>query len=457
MAGKEKVSPLMAVFSQYIATALKRKLPAEVVERAKLHLVDTFAAMISGSRLLPGKRAAAYIQHMGGPREAGVIGTRVMASVPYAALANGMCGHADESDDTHPATRSHPGVSVLPAVLAIAERQRLSGGTILRALVLGYEVCARILYALNADKLTRSGQNASAKGGLFGAAAASAAMLNLDARKIRYVLSYCAQQAAGLFTTIRDTQHIEKAYVLGGMPAHNGTASALMVASGFTGVDDVLTGEPSLLSAFSRAGDHQALVRGLGRDYEILRCAIKYWPAAGGIQGPMHVLRDLMRQHSIRAGDVKKLVVRMPDNELSAVDNRDMPGETVQHMLTVLLIDGHVNFSTSHDYKRMRDAQVLKFRRDCVETIGDASMTDPLRRWRCAMEITLKNGCKLSHQTMAAQGTFENPLTRGEEQEKALDLIAPIIGKQRSHALLKTLFAIEDVDNVRVLRDLYKA
>ncbi|MBI3937169.1 MAG: MmgE/PrpD family protein, partial [Betaproteobacteria bacterium] len=143
MKKREPVSPLMRELSAYMATALKRKLPQEVVDRARLHLVDIFAAIISGSRLTPGKRAIAYVKPFGGAREAGVIGTHIVTTTVNAALANGMCGHADETDDTHPATRTHPGTSVIPAALAIAERDRLPGEQMLRAMVLGYEVCAR--------------------------------------------------------------------------------------------------------------------------------------------------------------------------------------------------------------------------------------------------------------------------------------------------------------------------
>jgi len=122
-----EVSPLMQAVSAYIASALKRKLPQEVAGRAKNHLVDTFAAILSGSKLLPGRRAIAYVKPLGGIREAGVIGTRHVTSVVNAALANGTCGHADETDDTHPPTRTHPGTSVIPAALAVAEKHALTG------------------------------------------------------------------------------------------------------------------------------------------------------------------------------------------------------------------------------------------------------------------------------------------------------------------------------------------
>ena len=452
----DQVSPLMLELSSYMAGALKRKLPADVTEQAKIHLVDTFAAMISGSRLLPGKRAIAYVKTLAGKREAGVIGTRVVTSALYAALANGICGHADETDDVHSPTRSHPGITNVPATLAMAERQRLSGVAMLRAMVLGYDISTRVLLALKQHLVSRTGHHPSSKGGLFGAAAAAGALLKLDARKMRYLLSYCAEQAAGLLIMHRDSQHNEKAFVSGGMPAHNGIAAAQMVASGFTGVEDVLSGEGNVLSVYSPDVDREALVRGLGRDYEIVRTGIKYWPAGGPIQGPLHVLRDLIRQHGFKADDVEKLVARMPDKELTIVDNRDMPDICVQHLLAVMLLDGNITFATTHDFARMKNPRVLKLRREHIEVVGDASLTDQeLRRWRCAMEITLKDGRKLTHQTMAAKGGLGNPLTRQDVEEKALDLIAPILGKKRSKALMSALFNIEIIKDARTLRRLY--
>jgi len=455
MSNDKQVSPLMRELSSYISGALKRKLPAEVVERAKIHLVDTFAAMISGSRLLPGKRAIAYVNSLGGKREAGVIGTRIVTSAPLAALANGICGHADETDDIYSATRSHPGVTNVPATLAMAERQHISGESILRALVLGYDISTRVVLALKQELVARMGFHPSSKGGVFGAGAAAGSLLKLDALRMRYVLSYCAEQAAGLIVMHRESEHNEKSYVIGGMPAHNGVAAAQMVASGFTGVEDALYGEGNFLSVFSPQADRQALVRGLGRDYEILRCNIKYWPVGAPIQAPLHVLRDLIRQYGFNAGDVEKLVVRMPDKDLNIVDNRNTPAITVQHLLAVMLLDGTVTFATTHDFSRMRDPRVLKLRRNHIETIGDANLTTPLRRWRCVMEITLKDGRKLTHQTMAAKGCEENPLMRQDVEEKALDLMAPILGKKRSQTLISTLFNIETIKDARALRRLY--
>jgi 2-methylcitrate dehydratase PrpD len=449
-----QISPLMQQLSAYIAGALKAKLPPEVAERARLHLVDTFASMLSGSRQLPGKRAIDFIKPLGGTREAGVIGTRIVTTTLNAALANGMFGHADETDDTHPPTRSHPGTSVIPAALALAEWQQLSGERLLRAMVLGYDLCARTLLSLDATRYARSGRHAGAMGQLFGATAASCALLKLDARKVRYALSYAAEHVGGIATMFRDIEHIEKAYAMGGMPAHDGLSAALMAARGFSGVEDVFSGEPNFFSIFINDAKPEEMVKDLGRTFEIMRGGIKRWTVGGPIQGPMHVLYELIREHHFKADDVEALVARVPEAELKVVDNRDMVDISLQHLLAVMAVDGTMTFAAAHDYKRVNDPRVRKMR-ERIQAVADPSIPAPVRGWRCIMEVTLKDGRKLSHQTMAAKGGPDNPLNREEVAEKALDLMGPITGKARGKALIAALYDIGRLKDVRALRKLY--
>jgi len=451
------VSPMMNKLSDHIATAVQRPVPTAVIARAKLHLVDTFAAMISGSRLLPGRKAIDYVKTLGGKPGAGIIATRLVTTPQNAALANGMFGHADETDDTHPPSLTHPGTSVVPAALAIGEQHRLPGRALLRAIVLGYDICSRTLLTLKPMPYLRSGHHAAATGQLFGAAATAGALLNLSAQQIRFTLSYAGQQTAGLYTMFRDPEHIEKAYAMGGMPAHNGTQAALMAAHGWTGVEDIFSGERDFFFTFApEEVDRNEMVRGLGREYEIMRAGIKRWPVGGPIQGPMHVLRDLILEHELNAGDVTQIIARMSDKELEIVNNRASPDISVQHLLSVMLIDGNITFKSAHDFARMKDPAVLKVRR-LVQAIGDAALTDAQRRWRCVMELRLKDGRVLRHQTMAAKGSFENPLTPDEENEKALDLIQPVLGRKRSAALLQALWNFDKITDVRTLRKLYCA
>src|SRR6186713_72961 len=121
---RQSLSPVMAELSAYIAQSPRKALPAAVAEKTKHHVLDTIAAAVSGSRLLPGRKAISYVKGRGGRAEACVIGSRIIASVENAALANGMLAHADETDDSHAATSQHPGCAIVPAALAFAEREQ---------------------------------------------------------------------------------------------------------------------------------------------------------------------------------------------------------------------------------------------------------------------------------------------------------------------------------------------
>src|SRR5262249_32314524 len=110
--------------------------------------------------------------------------------------------------------------------------------------------------------------------------------------------------------------------------------------------------------------------------------------------------------------------------------------------------------AAAHDPKRMKDAKIVKLL-SRIEGVGDSSLVDPLRRWRCIMEITLKNGRQVSGQTMAAKGKFENPLMLKEVEAKAHDLMSPLVGNQRSRSLMAALHDIDTNENIRSLRRLY--
>ena len=226
----------MQQLSTYIARAGKRPLPPAVREKTKHHILDTIAAMVSGAPLLPGRKGIAHVKSLGGAKEACVIGSRIVTSAANAALANGMSAHADETDDSHAPSLTHPGCGIVPAALAVAEKESQTGQALLRAVALGYDVCARLTMSLNAYEFREDGHSTHSFGPMFGAAAAAGSLLKLNERQARYLLSYTAQQASGISCWMRDEEHIEKAFDFGGMPARNGVAAATMVAHGFTGV-----------------------------------------------------------------------------------------------------------------------------------------------------------------------------------------------------------------------------
>jgi len=447
------ISPVMRQLSAYIAAAPRKPLPSEVLEKTKHHVLDTIAAMVSGSRLLPGRKGISYVKGLGGTKEACVVGSRIVTSAANAALANGMCAHADETDDSHAPSLIHPGCGIVPAALAVAEKEHRNGEALLRAVALGYDVGSRLTMSLNAYEFREDGHSTHSFGPTFGAAAAAGSLTKLNEREIRYLLSYTAQQASGISCWMRDEEHVEKAFDFGGMPARNGVTAATMVAQGFSGVEDVFSGERSFFVAYGRAPQPEVLVRGLGEEYEILRTNIKRWSVGSPIQAPLDALSLLIREQGLKADQIEKLAIRVAEQGANTTDNRNIADNCMQHMCAVMLLDGTVTFKSSHDQKRMRHPKVLELRKR-ITLHGDPALTRVLPSRQGIVEVVLRDGRSLRHHTTAVRGTAQNPMTRAEVDTKSYDLIAPVAGKARARKLCDAVWNLERVKNVRELRPL---
>ena len=455
-AQQSDISPVMRTVSDYIVDTVRKPLPDAAAEATRHHLLDTLAAMISGSRLLPGQKAIAYLKQLGGTPEACVPGTRIVTSVVNAALTGGMFAHADETDDSHAVSLTHPGCGIVPAALAMAERERAGGAALLRAVALGYDIGTRMSLALGSYEFSRAGHGTHSFGPMFGAAAACATLARMNAEQVRYVLSYTTQQAGGLSNYARDSEHVEKAFQFGGLPARNGAASATMVASGMSGINDAFAGERNFFFAFGPKTNPEELTRGLGATYEVVNTNIKRWTVGSPIQAPLDSLYELMKANKFKADDVEKVVVRISHQGRRTVNDRSMPDINLQYMIAVMLIDGTASLEAAHDFKRMQDPKVLELRKR-VEAIGDDDLERALPSRQAIVEVTLRDGRVLRHHTKEVRGTSANPMTREEVGQKAYDLCAPILGKQRAHELVGAVWRIEKVGNVRSLRHLLQA
>jgi 2-methylcitrate dehydratase PrpD len=461
-ASKTAVSPLMKTLATYMAGAARKPLPKEVAEKTKHHLLDTIAAMVSGSRLLPGEKAIAYAKTLGGTPQALVIGSDVITNAEQAAHINGMLAHADETDDSHAPSLSHPGCAIVPAALAMGEREKSNGTQLLRAVALGYDLCARINLSLHPYDFRQVGHSTHSFGPSFGAAAAASLLAGLNYNGMRHALSYTAQQCSGISCWMRDEEHIEKAFDFGGMPARNGTAAASMVSCGFTAVDDVFSGERNFYLAYDetrrigRKPEPKRLIKDLGKVYEIMNTNIKRWSVGSPIQAPLDGLLEMIRENGVKAADVDKLVIRVAHQAANTTDNRNMPDICMQHMCAVMLIDGIVTFESSHDEKRMFDKQVLDLRKR-ITLLGDDALTRAMPSRQGIIELKLKNGRMLRKHVKAVLGTAQNPMTREQVDEKCFHLMAPILGKARSRRLCDAVWGLEKIGSVIKLRPLLKA
>jgi 2-methylcitrate dehydratase PrpD len=452
--GPGGVSPVTAALADYVAQTLDRPLPAAALARTKLHVLDTLAAMVSGSRLKPGVLAARYVDSLGGRPQAIVIGTGIVTSAVNAALANGMAAHADETDDTNPVGPVHGGCGAVSAALATAELAGRNGNDLLRAVALGYDVGARVIIALGPDARRRRSPSCFAT--TFIAAASAAAMLRLDQRQVRHALSYAAQQASGIGSWARDREHVEKAFDFAGMGARNGVTAATMVATGCTGVEDVFGGGESLFTAFADNPMPDALVAELGTRFEVFNTTIKKWSVGAPLQSVLDSVAALLADPAVRADNIKAIRVEVPTESLRIVDNSTSPDLSLQHLVAMMIADRGATFASIHDAERMSDPAVLAVRR-LVQLVPSEELQKAQPARQAIVRIETLDGRSLNHRTTVVRGTARNPMEPAEVEAKALDLLAPVLGQGRSGELIAVVRELDTFGPVSGLRRLLQA
>ncbi len=448
----DSVSPVMMQLSDYMSRARTRELPEEVIERTKEHVLDTFAAMVSGSQLLPGQVALKFARSYGGEKVATVVCSNVLCGPIEAAFANAIQAHSDETDDSHTQSGVHPGASVVSATLATGEQFGISGAHFLRAVSLGYDIGPRVIIVLGGpDYQTASHMSVHSIGAVFSAASAAGCAASLDSQQMRWLLDYTAQQSAGIAAWVHDTQHIEKAFVFAGAPARSGVTSALLVQAGWTGVDDIFSGSDNFFEAHPPTANPAGLLDRLGEHYNVVETNIKKWSVGSPIQATLDALVNMRQRHPFQADDVKQVTIRIETREAGVVDNRVMPDICMQHMVAVMLIDKNVSFASAHDKARMQDAEVLR-QRAKVQLIPDAELSRLMPKRVTVVDLVLNDGTRLSERIEAVRGTSANPMTRDEVVGKARDLMSPVLGAAPTTKLIEKVLGIEKAKNIVELR-----
>lgn len=447
--------PITTALAEHLAGARERELPEAVVERAKQHTLDTLAAIISGSTLEPGRRATDFVASRAAVGSSTLVGPGTTTAPELAALANGMSAHADESDDVNDLARIHPGASVVPAALAMGEDRAVSGQDLLRAVSCGYDVGCSMTVALFGSLTVMQQQVRSTHGigQTFGAMAAAAALSGLDVERLRYVLSYTAQQVSGMFSFYRDQHHVGKAFASAGMQASNGVRAVEMVRAGFTDIADVFDTSPNVFDAFGVNADPQRLLHELASMHYVAETDMKQYPVGMPIQAAAQGLALLLARPDVSADDVDRIECRLPSHGARITDNRNMPDIHLQYVLAVMLMDGDVTFASSHDYERHRSPETRAVI-DRVTLIHDPLLDPPHRPNTRIAVVTIhtKDGREITENVDAAHGSRLNPMDWPPIERKARDVLSVALEPDRADALIATVRSLEQMTDVRELR-----
>jgi 2-methylcitrate dehydratase PrpD len=335
---------------EFVATTKYADFPADVIERTKACLLHNIGVSLAGRRAERyAHKLVASAYHS--PREATLFWDGRRVSAEGAALANAALMHARTQDDYHSPSSSHPGSSLMPAAIAVAEIEQRSGKDFLTALILGYEVAGRM--GRNFDKAaTQRGFRPAPIYGVFGAAAASARLMNLSGRQVADAIGFAANLSAGLGQTWVEGTNEWRFHV--GIAARNGLFAARIAATGATAARHSLEGSAGFFRAVSGHLDHvDGVLADLGKHWQIRDVTQKLFPLCALLQSPVQMMLGIAREHDLSPEQIEEIAVFLSPFEAKypGIDSRgpftDQGGTlmSAQYCLSLALLERKMTMS----------------------------------------------------------------------------------------------------------------
>lgn len=431
----------------YVAGESCSALPPATLAAARRAILDTLGVTLAGAGEETAARVRALVARRRGGAEAVVVGTAERASIEDAALANGVAAHALDYDDLSASLSGHPSAPVLPAALALAERQRASGADLLTAFVAGVEVEAKLGRALNPDHY-ETGWHATTTLGVFGAAAAAARLLGLPAGPTAHALAIAASMASGIkanFGTDCKPWHV-------GHAARSGLEAALLAAGGFTGNVQALE-HPHGFGATYGAGAAPAWGRAterLGAPHDLVDPGIglKRFPSCASTHQSLDAVLDLRAAHGIDAALVEEVACgvsyMVPHQLIYDRAETGLQGKfSLPYCVAVALLDGAVGLGQfTEERVRRPDVQAL-MPRVRMFVHPEQTTRESLPRRFAAVTITLRDGRRLERRIDRARGQPQNSLTDAELEAKFRDCAARALPPGRVEAVLAAVQGLE--------------
>jgi 2-methylcitrate dehydratase PrpD len=427
--------------ASYAAGLRYENIPAEILRRAKECIADTVAAIICGAALPWSRIVTDYARRTGASGGCHILGSAGPAvSAPAAALANGALAHAFELDSlTRPGAGVHPGATVLPPALAIAQQQAQGGRALIAAFIAGCEVMVRIGRATGHTNEQR-GFHAPGTTGPFGGAVAGGHLLGLDAAGMANALGIAGSLASGLleFARAGNGGMVKRLHL--GRASESGVLAASLAAGGFTAPDTVLEGPFGFLAVFCREWDVSELTRGLGQHWETASIALKRYPCHINAHTAVKALSQLRQEHRFTGGEVAAVTITGSER-MAALHNIPEPADLMMAQYSVpfcaaLALYRDPRNPESFAEGALDDPEIRALTRrvtvcaaPSANRHGGAAATEVM--------VALKDGTRLS--AAAADGT----LAAADLGDKFTRLTRAALG-ERSATLFDRLMRLED-------------
>ena len=419
---------LTAYVADFISSTKFADIPQETVQLGKKSILDGFGLALAGAKAKSGELIRRYLSGLGcNLASSSVLGSGLRLPARFAAFANGTAIHADDYDDTQLAVAkdrvygllTHPTAPVLPAVLAVAERDGYSGRDLLRAYNVGVEIECKIAEAIH-PRHYQHGFHSTATCGTFGSAAALANLCGLSAETTRTALGIAGSLAAGLrenFGTMMKPFHAGRA-------AENGVVALEMAQLGFTSAPAILEAPRGFFRAAGGGYDEAAIRSRLGRPWTFINPGVSIKPhPSGSLTHPgMTLMLALIQQHDIRPDQVERVRVGTNQNMPNALIHHRPTTElqakfSMEFCMAILLLRRRAGLQEFTDeVVNQPEVQALVRKVDFgTDPVAEAAGYDKMTT---ILEITLKDGRKITGQADFGKGSPANPMSYEEVAKK---------------------------------------
>lgn len=437
------------------------ELPDHVLGAAKQRLIDLVGVAVGGSREESSRVVFDVAREQGGSPEAIVWGReKTMLPAASAAFCNGVSAHALELDDVHTPSSVHPGVVVVPAALAVCERERADGKTLLKATVLGYEVMTRVGMAVDPKAHYEHGFHPTSTCGCFGALAAAGFVMGLTPEQFLNGFGIASGMASGLLEFSCSGSWVKRFQA--GWATHSGLIAAMLAKKGFTGPPTAITGPYGFLKSHSHSVHPERLSERLGERYEVCNTQIKYYACCGYQHAALSAVIELLKSHRFSPEDVERIDVGVVEPALRLTyeprERKIEPQSIVDaqfslpYGVAVTLLFGSA-FVDQFSESLLRDSHVLDLARRVFVHHSPALDQYYPKYFPAEVEITLANGDILTRTVIAPKGHPENPLTQDELERRFKKLTGMALTEKRSEHILEMLQRLEGLKTVSELAD----
>jgi len=447
-------SPTMAL-AEFVAGLDYDKLPPRCLAAVRTSLLDTIGCGLYGATTPWGQAVSQLVKEQRGAPEATLWANDCRVPAPNAALALGTMVHAFELDDYHSGAKLHPGAAVVPAAVGVAEREGASGRQLLTAVAAGYETMIRISLGTGTVPARLRGWHLTGICGTFGAAAAAAKLLGLDALRTANALGLAGSQSAGLMAFTADGSNSKRLHP--GRAAHGGVLAALLAQRGFTGPTQILEYEDGgFCKTYSDEYNLTQLTEGLGEVFQTEGVSLKPYACCGSIHSSIDASRELARRYQIDPKDIEKIlvynssVVKLQCSWYYEPVSPMQAQMNIEYCVAVAILEGQA-LPEQFTPQKIADPSIVELARR-VEFVVDPEIEQLYpKTFPGKVEIVLKDGRRYAHRVEGPKGSPQNPMAAAEVAEKFIALAGGVIGPERARQVLELAAHLEEVPQVEEL------